>query len=188
MALLTGKIRLLTALLMLAGLSACGMSPVYAPPVESRTEPPAEEPSSESAETQPSQPAAQTSGIEDAPEAVEESAPAPAAPFRSKPAVIALMSSARAAQRDGDLQKAQTDLQRAQRIAPRDPNIYFELADTHYKLQEYPLAEQVALKGVSVAGQDRDLLRQFWLLISEIRYASGNSTGGQQAEQQAEQY
>lgn len=190
MATFSGKFRLLFALLLLAGLSACSMSPVYAPPVESRTEPPEQKQPAESETEQPKpeQPAAQASGIEDAPEAVEETTPAPATPFRSKPAVIALMGSARAAQRDGDLQKAQTDLQRAQRIAPRDPNIYFELADTHYKMQQYPLAEQVALKGVSVAGQDRDLLRKFWLLISEIRYASGNSAGGQQAAQQADQY
>ncbi|MEX1200303.1 MAG: hypothetical protein WEB02_05900 [Methylophaga sp.] len=189
MATLTGKLRLLLALLILAGLSACSTSPVYAPPVESRTEPAKEKQPAEAAEAeQPEEPAARTSGIEDAPEAIEETAPAVATPFRSKPAVIALLGSARAAQRDGDLQKAQTDLQRAQRIAPRDPNIYFELADIHYKMQEYPLAEQVALKGVSVAGQDRDLLRKFWLLISEIRYANGNSTGGQQAEQQADQY
>lgn len=188
MATLTGKLRLLLALLMLAGLSACSTSPVYAPPVESRTEPPEQQQPAKAPQAEPSEPAAQTSGIEDTPEAIEETAPAPATPFRSKPAVIALLGSARAAQRDGDLQKAQTDLQRAQRIAPRDPNIYFELADTHYKMQEYQLAEQVALKGVSVAGQDRSLLRKFWLLISEIRYASGNSAGGQQAEQQADQY
>ncbi len=188
MATLTGKLRLLLTLLMLAGLSACSMSPIYAPPVESRNEPPEKQQPVEATKAEPSQPAAQTSGIDDTPEAIEETAPAPAVPFRSNPAVIALLGSARAAQRDGDLQKAQTDLQRAQRIAPRDPSIYFELADTHYKMQEYSLAEQVALKGVSVAGQDRNLLRKFWLLISEIRYANGNSARGQQAEQQADQY
>ena len=186
------KLRLLLTLLALAGLTACSMSPVYAPPVESRTEPPAEkqpEASAETDEPEPAPEAAQASGIGDEPEAVEENTtPAPATPFRSKPAVIALMGSARAAQRSGDLQSAQNDLQRAQRIAPRDPNIYFELADTHYQMQDYPLAEQVALKGVSLAGQDRGLLRKFWLLISEIRYASGNNTGGQQAAQQADQY
>ena len=186
------KLRLLLTLLALAGLTACSMSPVYAPPVESRTEPPAEQQSEASAETdepEPAPEAAQASGIGDEPEAVEENTTsAPATPFRSKPAVIALMGSARAAQRSGDLQSAQNDLQRAQRIAPRDPNIYFELADTHYQMQDYPLAEQVALKGVSLAGQDRGLLRKFWLLISEIRYASGNNTGGQQAAQQADQY
>ncbi len=186
------KLRLLLTLLALAGLTACSMSPVYAPPVESRTEPPAEKQSEASAETdepEPAPEAAQASGIGDEPEAVEDdTTPPPATPFRSKPAVIALMGSARAAQRSGDLQSAQNDLQRAQRIAPRDPNIYFELADTHYQMQDYPLAEQVALKGVSLAGQDRGLLRKFWLLISEIRYASGNNTGGQQAAQQADQY
>ncbi len=186
------KLRLLLTLLALAGLTACSMSPVYAPPVESRTEPPAEkqpEASAETDEPEPAPEAAQASGIGDEPEAVEDdTTPPPATPFRSKPAVIALMGSARAAQRSGDLQSAQNDLQRAQRIAPRDPNIYFELADTHYQMQDYPLAEQVALKGVSLAGQDRGLLRTFWLLISEIRYASGNNTGGQQAAQQADQY
>lgn len=191
MAIVSRKLRLLLTVLVLAGLSACSMSPVYAPPVESRTEPREDRRPAESAETEqpePEEPAAQASGIDDTPAAVEETAPAPATPFRSKPAVIALLSSARAAERDGDLQKAQNDLQRAQRIAPRDPNIYFELADSHYQMQQYPLAEQVALKGVSMAGQDRDLLRQFWLLISEIRYASGNRDGGQQAAQKAEQY
>ena len=186
------KLRLLLTLLALAGLTACSMSPVYAPPVESRTEPPAEkqpEASAETDEPEPAPEAAQASGIGDEPEAGEDdTTPPPATPFRSKPAVIALMGSARAAQLSGDLQSAQNDLQRAQRIAPRDPNIYFELADTHYQMQDYPLAEQVALKGVSLAGQDRDLLRKFWLLISEIRYDSGNNTGGQQAAQQADQY
>ena len=186
------KLRLLLTLLALAGLTACSMSPVYAPPVESRTEPPAEkqpEASAETDEPEPAPEAAQASGIGDEPEAVEDdTTPPPATPFRSKPAVIALMGSARAAQRSGDLQSAQNDLQRAQRIAPRDPNIYFELADIHYQMQDYPLAEQVALKGVSLAGQDRGLLRKFWLLISEIRYASGNNAGGQQAAQQADQY
>lgn len=183
----TGKIRLLLAALVLTGLSACSTSPVYAPPVESRTEP-AEDKQPTAEPESPEPEAAQASGIEDTPEAVEAQPSAAATPFRSKPAVIALMGSARAAERDGDLQKAQTDLQRAQRIAPRDPNIYFELADTHYKMQEYALAEQVALKGVAVAGQDRDLLRKFWLLISEIRYANGNDAGGQQAARQADQY
>lgn len=185
----TGKFRLLLAALVLAGLSACSTSPVYAPPVESRTEPPADKQPAEAEPAEADEPAAQTSGIEDAPEAVEDSTPAATAtPFRSKPAVLALLGSARAAQREGDLQSAQNDLQRAQRIAPRDPNIYFQLADTHYQMQEYQLAEQVALKGVSVAGQDRDLLREFWLLISEIRYASGNNAGGQQAARQADRY
>ena len=162
---------------------------LYAPPVESRTEP-AEKQPDPTAETEKSAkeaPAAKASGIDDVPAAIEET-PTPVVPFRSKPAVIALLGSARAAERSGDLQKAQSDLQRAQRIAPRDPNIYFALADTHYKLQAYSLAEQVALKGISVAGQDRELLRKFWLLISEIRYASGNSVGAKQAEQQADQY
>ncbi|MCX4189564.1 tetratricopeptide repeat protein [Methylophaga sp. OBS3] len=181
------KYRLFFVAFALAGLSACSTSPIYSPPVESRTTPPAEK--QPEPKVEPEQPqGAQASGIEAPPEAIEETRPAPAAPFRSKPAVIALMGSARAAQRQGDYQSAQNDLQRAQRIAPRDPNIYFELADTHYQMQDYALAEQVALKGVSVAGQDRDLLRKFWLLISEIRYAAGNNAGGASAAREAEQY
>jgi len=103
-------------------------------------------------------------------------------------AVVALLNSAESAQQQGDYKSAQSTLQRAQRIAPRDPNVYYRLAETHRNLEDYRLAEQVALKGVSIVQGQRVQLRRFWLLIADIRMQAGNITAAEQAEQIAERY
>jgi tetratricopeptide (TPR) repeat protein len=107
---------------------------------------------------------------------------------RQSDAVIALLNSAEAAQQQGDFKSAQTTLQRAQRIAPRDPNVYYKLAVTHRNLEDYRLAEQVALKGVSIVQGQRAQLRKFWLLIADIRMQSGDITAAEKAEKIAERY
>lgn len=103
-------------------------------------------------------------------------------------AVIALLDSAKQQSQGGKLHSAQTSLQRAQRIAPREPEVYYDLAKVHLDLQDYGLAEQVALKGVSIVqGQPKKLYR-FWSLIAEIRKASGNGTGAKKAKATANRY
>jgi len=103
-------------------------------------------------------------------------------------AVIALLDEANNYSQQGDLRSAQTTLQRAQRIAPRDPEVYYSLANTHLALQDFSLAEQVALKGVSIVQGQPDKLHQFWNLISVIRTAAGNSSGAKQARDTANRY
>jgi Flp pilus assembly protein TadD len=103
-------------------------------------------------------------------------------------AVIALLSSAEAAQQQGDFKSAQTTLQRAQRIAPRDPSVYYKLAVTHQNLEDYRLAEQVALKGVSIVQGQRPQLRKFWLLIADIRLQAGDIVAAERAEHTASRY
>ncbi len=103
-------------------------------------------------------------------------------------AVIALLNSAEAAQQQGDFKSAQTTLQRAQRIAPRDPHVYYKLAVTHRNLEDYKMAEQVALKGVSIVQGQREQLRKFWLLIADIRMQAGNITAAEKAQKIAERY
>jgi tetratricopeptide (TPR) repeat protein len=103
-------------------------------------------------------------------------------------ALIALLDSADAAQQQGNFKSAQTTLQRAQRIAPQDPDVYYKLAVTHRNLEDYRLAEQVALKGVSIVqGQSRQL-RRFWLLIADIRMQSGDIVAAEKAEYRASHY
>ena len=103
-------------------------------------------------------------------------------------AVTILLDSAKAALLQGDLKSAQTILQRVQRIAPRDPNIYYKLASTHLDMKDYKLAENVALKGVSLAqGQDFQL-RKFWLMIADIRMQSGDIIAAEKAEHTASRY
>ena len=158
-------------------LSACSTAPLQQPPVESRSEPPprAEAP----APAQPAEPSAAPSQ----PPIAAEPQVAP-----SSPAVLALLDDARQFQQQGDYQAAQSRIQRAQRIAPRDPNIYYDLAQTHLQLKDYRLAEQVALKGVSYTQGDKSQLKRFWLLLAEIRSASGDRAGAKAAQEQAASY
>lgn len=109
-------------------------------------------------------------------------------PAQQNTAVIALLNEANNYSKQGDLRSAQTSLQRAQRIAPRDPQVYYALANTHLTLQDYDLAEQVALKGVSIVQGQPDQLNQFWNLIAFIRDAAGNTSGAKQARETASRY
>jgi tetratricopeptide (TPR) repeat protein len=109
-------------------------------------------------------------------------------PGQQNSAVIALLNEANNYSKQGDLRSAQTSLQRAQRIAPRDPQVYYALANTHLTLQDYVLAEQVALKGVSIVQGQPDQLNQFWNLIAFIRDAAGNTSGAKQARETASRY
>lgn len=115
-------------------------------------------------------------------------APKTNAPIKQNPAVVALIDTAQQQQQKGDLYSAQTSLQRAQRIAPRDPHVYYELASIHRDLHDYDLAEQVALKGVSIVQGQAQQLRRFWSLIAQIRSDSGDIKGARQAEQRANSY
>jgi hypothetical protein len=109
-------------------------------------------------------------------------------PKAQNPAVVALIDSAQAQQSKGDLNGAQSSLQRAQRISPRDPEVYYELAKIHRDLGDLGLAEQVALKGVSVVEGQASQSKQFWSLIAEIRDLAGNKRGSEQARALANKY
>jgi tetratricopeptide (TPR) repeat protein len=114
--------------------------------------------------------------------------PAVIKPAQQNNAVIALLNEANNYSHQGDLSSAQTSLQRAQRIAPRDPEVYYALANTHLTLQDYGLAEQVALKGISIVQGQPDQLNQFWNLIAVIRTTAGNTSGAKQARDAANRY
>jgi TolA-binding protein len=79
-------------------------------------------------------------------------------------------------------------LQRAQRIAPSDPKVYYQLAKAHYELEDFRLAEQVALKGVSYAQGDNTEQKRFWLLLADIRTKKGDKAGAIAARKQADRY
>jgi|SRR5690554_4334246 len=158
-------------------LSACSTTPVtQKPPVEPKV------PSS-----QPSVP--DSSQVPETVPPVPAEKPAPVAKPAAVPtnsAVLALLSDAEQYQLQGNLPAAQSRLQRAQRIAPRDPKVYYQLAQTHYELEDYRLAEQVALKGVSYAQGDSVQQKRFWLLLADIRNKSGDRAGAKAARKQAD--
>jgi hypothetical protein len=106
----------------------------------------------------------------------------------ASPAVVALLDSARQQQGAGSLAAAQTSLERAQRIAPRDPQVYYQLADIQRQMQKYAEAEQVARRGIALAGGQPDTLRKLWLLIASVRKDAGDLTGARDALEQARRY
>jgi len=180
----------ITALLTL--MSACSVAPKYEPtqpPVDdrsSRSEPaPQAEPSDDRYE--PYNEPAQTSPMP-SPEAQAMPEPAPQPPVQQNSAVIALLDNADQSRAAGDYRSAQGSLQRAQRIAPRDPEVYYSLSQTHLELEDYDLAEQVALKGVSLIQGNTSQSRKFWNLIAKIRLRAGDANGARQAEIKANSY
>lgn len=110
---------------------------------------------------------------------------APEPVVQRNPAVVALLDSAQQQQRSGAYSSAQSSLERAQRIAPRDPQVYYQLADLRRTQGQYLQAEQLALKGVAVAQGQRAMQRKLWLLIADIRTEGGDSAGARTAKQKA---
>ncbi|SEG80331.1 tetratricopeptide repeat protein [Marinobacterium lutimaris] len=103
-------------------------------------------------------------------------------------AVVALLDTAQQETQNGDLRAAQNRLERALRIAPRDPQIYYQLADVQRRLGQFLQAEQVALKGVNVASGQAQQQRRLWSLIALIRSDAGDSAGAREAQQKASRY
>ena len=101
------------------------------------------------------------------------------------PAVIALLETASLQRQKGALSSAQSSLERAQRIAPRDPQVYYQLADVRWRQGQFLQAEQLALKGVAVAGGQPKVERRLWLLIADIRREGGDSSGAKKARERA---
>jgi len=113
-------------------------------------------------------------------------APAPThSQTQQNPAVLALLDDAEQARASGDYRAAQGSLQRAQRIAPRDPAVYYSLAETHMQQEDYNLAEQVALKGVSVAQGNPYQSQRLWQLLAKIRLRAGDAAGSRSAAEKA---
>lgn len=186
--------RLIFCTLLLAVMSGCSVAPYQPtqPPVEERSErgQPAPDPQPEAVPAEPSDPAVVTPLPEDGARAepAPSPAPAPQPQVQQSPAVIALLSDAEQSRATGDYRGAQGSLQRAQRIAPRDPEVYYSLALTHMELEDFALAEQVALKGVSVAQGNRQQLKRLWELLAKIRLRAGDPSGSRQAADKAASY
>lgn len=101
------------------------------------------------------------------------------------PAARGLIQKAESLLAAGEAQAAVSQLERAQRIAPRSAAVYFRLSEAYVALDQLGSAEQFALKGLSLAGKDSSLQRNGWLLLADIRRARGNVAGADQAEARA---
>jgi predicted Zn-dependent protease len=101
------------------------------------------------------------------------------------PAVVALLGQAETQANGGDLAAAAASLERALRIDPRNPVIWYHLATVRLEQGEPAQAEQLAVKSTSLAGGNPLQQARNWRLIAQARRAQGNPDGAVAAERRA---
>ena len=99
--------------------------------------------------------------------------------------VLALLTSAQQMERSGNLAGASASLERAQRIAPREPQVLYRLAEVRLAQGDAAQAEQLARRGLSYAGGRPALQASLWELIAKARERQGDAAGAAQARQHA---
>ncbi|MGE7958427.1 tetratricopeptide repeat protein [Pseudomonas sp. NPDC089530] len=99
--------------------------------------------------------------------------------------VLALLTTAQQQQASGDLNGASSSLERAQRVAPREPQVLYRLAQVRMAQGDAAQAEQFARRGLSFANGRPDLQASLWGLIAQAREKQGDAAGAAQARQKA---
>lgn len=129
-------------------------------------------PSSPTAVPSDSQPPAPTVPVapaittqQQAPATLMDSAPA----AEPTGAVLALLEQAENQHQQGLNEQALSTLERAQRIAPRQPLVYLQLARLRLDMGDPLRAEQLARKGLTLSGGNPRLQEAFRLLIEQIK-------------------
>lgn len=99
--------------------------------------------------------------------------------------VLSLLTVSRDQQSRGDLGGASSSLERAMRIAPREPQVFYRLAQVRLAQGNAGQAEQMAQRGLSFATGRPALQAGLWELIAQAREQMGNAAGAAEARQRA---
>nr|WP_276583991.1 tetratricopeptide repeat protein [Pseudomonas sp. RIT-PI-AD] len=99
--------------------------------------------------------------------------------------VLALLTTAQQQQGGGDLNGASSSLERAQRIAPREPQVLYRLAEVRLAQGDAEQAEQFAQRGLTYANGRPALQASLWGLIAQARERRGDAAGAAQAREKA---
>lgn len=99
--------------------------------------------------------------------------------------VLALLTTAQQQQSNGDFNGASSSLERAQRIAPREPQVLYRLAEVRLAQGDAAQAEQLAQRGLSYSNGRPTLQAGLWDLIARARTQQGNTAGAQEAQNRA---
>ncbi|WP_296259524.1 MULTISPECIES: tetratricopeptide repeat protein [unclassified Pseudomonas] len=99
--------------------------------------------------------------------------------------VLALLTTAQQQQSSGDLNGASSSLERAQRVAPREPQVLFKLAQVRLAQGDASQAEQLARRGLTYANGRASLQASLWGLIAQAREKQGDAAGAALARQKA---
>ena len=140
----------IAGILLLLTLTACGQSPYYRQPSAPQT--------SAEAETAPVRPQVITpTEVETQDQEMDDN-----------PAITALLARSDQLSDAGDSDAAIAAAERALRLSPRSPEIYYRLAKLRVQRQEWPQAEQMALKAVSLR-PPAALKNRIQILLERIR-------------------
>ncbi|RAI63755.1 hypothetical protein DOZ80_28215 [Pseudomonas fluorescens] len=99
--------------------------------------------------------------------------------------VLALLTTAQQQQASGDLNGASSSLERAQRVAPREPQVLYRLAQVRMAQGDAAQAEQFARRGLTFANGRPALQANLWELIAQAREKQADSQGAALARQKA---
>ncbi len=99
--------------------------------------------------------------------------------------VLALLTTAQQQQGGGDLNGASSSLERAQRIAPREPQVLYKLAQVRLAQGDAAQAEQLARRALTYANGRPDLQASLWNTIAQSRDKQGDAAGANLARQKA---
>ncbi len=100
-------------------------------------------------------------------------------------AVRALGTEAERHSAAGDHDIAAARLERALRVAPRNPVLWQNLAVVRYRQGDYDQAESLAERSNAFAGGDRGLQAGNWDLIAAARRLRGDAEGASEATERA---
>lgn len=103
----------------------------------------------------------------------------------SRKAVVALLARAERDSNVGDYEAAVVSLERALRLAPKDPLLWQRLAEVRLQQGKFAQAEQLAAKSNALVGKDEAVRTANWRIIAQARELRGDSAGARAAYQHA---
>lgn len=105
---------------------------------------------------------------------------APAPSVRSEPdttgATTTLLARAKTARAAKDPASAIAYLERAIRLAPRDPDLWINLSAAHLDDRNLAAAEQHARKAIALSSSEPSLERRAWLQFADVLDAQGKTS------------
>lgn len=96
-------------------------------------------------------------------------------------AALSLLKQADQLRGAGDFSGASSRLERAKRIVPNEPEIYFQLSSLRLDQGSLEDAVNIATQGLVLAGEDRAMKRDLYILIARAHDALGDQDGATKA-------
>ena len=96
-------------------------------------------------------------------------------------AVVALLESAREAEKARQYGRAAAALERALKVEPRNPWLWHRLAAIRYRQGRHPEAEALSRRSMSLSAGDLKLESRSWRVIAAARHGQGDEEGAREA-------